>query len=243
MLSVDEMVSTSHSAGATAAPIVLAMPTPIGMLALDVLQRSAVAIESGPTGRSAYWPEWFAVIHPDLATTDLVYNHVDEVWMPTWPVSVKVFVDDPQRKPLAELVGSLREISGLPASDVAAMIGVKRRQLYNLLESGRASVERERWIGRLHAALTRLHEAAGGEQTRVRASLLTPMADGRTLFDVACQGDAPALGRAAETLVAELRSGRTPGRVQRPSPTLGRRSSAKAADEFLSGYRDTERRD
>jgi hypothetical protein len=237
------MLSVSYSAGKTAAPVMLAMGAPTGMLALDVLQRSAVAIESGPTGRSVYWPEWFAIVHPDLATTDLGYNHVDEVWMPTRPVRVKVFVNDPPLKPLAELVAAIREISGLPASDVAAMIGVKRRQLYNLLDSGRASAERERWIGKLHAALSRLREAAGGEQTRVRSSLLTPMADGRTLFDVACQGDAPALGRAAETLTAELRSGRTPGRVQRPSPTLGRRSSAKAADEFLSGYRDTERRD
>lgn len=237
------MLSVGDRSSGTAAPVMLAMGALKGMLALDVLQRSAVVIEDGPTGRSVYWPEWFAVVHPDLATTDRGYNHVDEVWMPAWPVSVKVFVDDPPSPPLAELVASIRNISGLPASDVAAMIGVKRRQLYNLLENGRASAVRERWIGKLHTALTRLDEAAGGGRAQVRASLLTPMADGRTLFEIACLRDAPALERATETLAAALGSGRIPGRIQRPSPTLGRRSSAKVADEFLSGYRDAEGRD
>jgi hypothetical protein len=239
------MLSVGDRSSGTAAPIMLATGPLRGMLALDVLQCSAVAIENGPTGRSVYWPEWFAVVHPDLATTDLGYNHVDEVWMPVWPVSVKVFVDidDPPPPPLAELVASMRTISGLPASDVAAMIGVKRRQLYNLLESGRASAVRERWIGKLHASLTRLDEAAGGGRAQVRASLLAPMADGRTLFEIACLRDAPALERATETLAAALGSGRIPGRIQRPSPTLGRRSSAKIADEFLSGYRGGEEQD
>jgi hypothetical protein len=137
---------------------------------------------------------------------------------------------------LADTLQTLRARVGLPAVDLAAMIGVKRRQLYNLLRSGRASADRERWIHRLAAAFERLTDAAGGDTARVRAATLKPLADGTSLFDRAAEHNEDALDAAVDALVALLGEGAVSGRIRRPSPTLKRRGGS--AGDFLSGYRD-----
>lgn len=118
------------------------------------------------------------------------------------------------------------------------MVGVKRRQLYNLLEEGRASGDRERWILALQDILVDLSKAAGQDKRRVRAALLRPDITGTSLFDLTCRQDLDASRARAEQLADELRRGGLPGRVSAPSPSLKRRSNAEAASDFLSGYRD-----
>lgn len=216
-----------------------------GMLPLGASERASVVMADGPTGRSVYWPEWFSVLDPDLATTDVGFNLVDAVWITRSDLRVRVLIGasaaDPSAaetsKSLAETLRGLREATGLPAADVAAMVGVKRRQLYNLLQGGRASAERERWIHTLTAVVATLSDAADGASEQVRAALLRPLADGRSLFDLACAQDEHAVKQAADELAAALRTGRVAGRVRRPSPTLRRRGNRGAASDFLSGYR------
>jgi hypothetical protein len=209
------------------------------MLPLDVLNHVPMMIASGPTGRSHYWPEQFGVLHPALATTDLAFNRIDAVWMPRDAVTIRVYLDiedtaiaDP---PLGDALQTLRSQVALPAADIAAMVGVKRRQLYNLLTRGRAPAERERWIHVLASAFDRIDAAADHDPARVRAAVLKPLADGRSLFARACAQDEQGLQSAVAELADELRAGGITGRVRRPSPTLRRRGGS--ADDFLSGYR------
>ncbi len=241
---LDALIPQNVSAyGPTASPQ-LAKPTSWGTLPLDDLRRSLFIMPDGPTGTNHYWPEWFAFIHPDLATTDIGFNHVDAVWVPH-AVCMRVIVDPitPTLEPLDDALKMIRECSGLPAIDVAAMIGVKRRQFYNLLNGERASSDRERWIRSLAAVLSALRDAADGDTARVRASILRPLDDGRSLFELARDRDQDSVLRAKDELVLDLRAGRVTGLVQRPSPTLRARSDHTAAREFLSEYREPEDRD
>lgn len=222
----------------------IAAPQCWGNLALDDLERAPVIIWQGPTGASGCWRDLFALVHPALATTDAGFNLVDTVWMRE-PVAVTIVVDvfAPSAPPLAEAVQAIRDGSGLPAADVAAMIGVRRRQLYNLLNGGSASSERERWIGTLAEQIAGLRDAAGDDQRRVRAAILLPGAAGRSFYDLACERDEDALRRVTVELADELRAGRISGRVQRPSPTLRSRGSSEAVHDFLTGYRGTGEQD
>lgn len=234
----DTALTSYAVTGATAAPQIAA-PSCWGILALDDLKQAPVTIWDGPTGASRYWPELFTFVHPDLATTDAGLNRVDEVWV-RQTVTITIFVDALASfaPPLAEAVKTIREGSGLPAADVAAMIGVRRRQLYNLLGGGSASSERERWIGTLAEQISVLREAAGGEGRRVRAAVLLPGEGGRSFYDFACERDEDALRRVSAELADDLRGGRISGRVQRPSPTLRGRGSSKAVHDFLTGHHD-----
>jgi hypothetical protein len=150
-------------------------------------------------------------------------------WRAPWPVDTA---------PVADALQALRGRVGLPAVDLAAMIGVQRRQLYNLLRSGRASAERERWIHVLAAAFERLADAADEDTARIRAATLRPLADGSSLYDRAVARDEDAVHAAVDELVGLLGEGRVSGLARRPSPALKRR--AGSASDFLSGYRDRE---
>jgi hypothetical protein len=211
------------------------------MLTLDSLQHTPMLISSGPTGRSYYWPEQFATLHPYFATTDVAFNHIDVAWMGRGVISVRVILSDEKvgaaaADPLAHTLQELRVRTGLPAADVAAMVGVKRRQFYNLLASGRAGVDRQRWIHELASGIERLNSAASDDPARVRAAILKPLADGTTFFDRASTQDEGAVRGAVDELVAMLLDGRVSGRVRTPSPALRRRGGS--AGDFLSGYRD-----
>lgn len=239
----DTILSSYAAPSGTASPQITA-PAYWATLALKGLQGCPVAMSNGPTGVSVYWPEAFAVVHPDLATTDAGFNRVDEVWV-HGKVTISIFADPfaTSAPPLAEAVQTIRDGCGLPAADVAAMVGVRRRQLYNLLNGESASSERERWIGTLAEQISTLRDAAGDDPRRVRAAILLPGAGGRSLYDLACERDEDALRRVSADLARELRAGRISGRVQRPSPTLRGRGSNEAVHDFLTGYRDADEQD
>jgi hypothetical protein len=219
----------------------LASPTPPNaMLTLNTLVGAALTMSDGPTGRSYYWPEYFATLHPDFATTDVSFNRVDSAWLSSGDHRAWLFLEaEPtsvDQAPVADALHALRERVGLPAVDLAAMIGVQRRQLYNLLRSRRASAERERWIHVLAAQFERVAEAADEDTARIRAATLTPLADGSTLYDRAVAHDEVAVRAGVDDLVGLLGEGKVSGLARRPSPALKRR--AGSASEFLSGYRD-----
>jgi hypothetical protein len=212
---------------------------PPGFPRLAALEQNAMLMDGGPTGASRYWPEWFAFVHPELATTDVSLNLVDEVWLSDRGQTMWILLPEtPLLSSIAESVGEIRDTSGLSASDVAAMLGVKRRRLYDLLGGAPSSPDRERWIQALAGLIGELAEAAGADTARVRAALLRPDDSGTTLFDLAVAHDEPAARERAAMLCSELRQGRITGRVQRPSPTLKRRGRSSAASDFLSGYRE-----
>lgn len=217
-------------------------PAPAAMLTRDALARTALIMLDGPTGRSYYWPEYFSTLHPDFATTDVAFNLIDSAWLPAGDHRAWLILEaeptpiNPATAPVADTLRVLRERVGLPAVDLAAMIGVQRRQLYNLLRSGRASADRERWIHVLGAAFERLAEAANEDVARIRAATLRPLSDGNSLYDRAVAYDEDAVHAAIDELVGLLSEGKVSGLARRPSPALKRRASP--AGDFLSGYRD-----
>jgi tetrahydromethanopterin S-methyltransferase subunit F len=212
---------------------------PLGFLPLSTLQGHPLFMDAGPTGASRYWSEWFAFVHPEMATTDVSLNLVDEVWLSRPGQRMWIMLPDaPQITSIAETVREIRDASGLPATDVAAMFGVKRRRLYDLLDGESPSAERERWIHVLAGLIRNLAEAASGETGRVRAALLHPGVDGLSLFDLAIARDEVAARERTTIMCSELRQGQVSGRVQRPSPTLKRLGGSSAASDFLSGYRE-----
>jgi hypothetical protein len=224
-----------------ASPFPSAQSPPAAMLTREALLRAALVMLDGPTGRSYYWTEYFATLHPDFATTDVAFNHIDSAWLSSGDHRAWVVLEEPgpvtvDPPPVADALQALRRRVGLPAIDLAAMVGVQRRQLYNLLRSGRASADRERWIHSLVAAFDRLADAAGEDTARIRAATLRPLADGSTLYDRAVAHDEDAVEAAVDELVSLLSDGRVSGLVRRPSPALKRH--AASASDFLSGYRD-----
>lgn len=235
-----ETVSAAYRPREGTAVPEIAAPLCWGTLALDDLEPASVTIWDGPTGASRYWPELFTFVHPNLTTTDAGFNRVDAVWAPRRDVRLSIIVGvfGASVSALSDAVKTIRESSGLPAADVAAMIGVRRRQLYNLLGGGSASSERERWIGTLAEQISALREAASGEGRRVRAALLLPGEGGRSFYDLACERDEDALRRLSAELAGDLRAGRISGHVQRPSPTLRGRGSSKAVHDSLTGHHD-----
>lgn len=225
----------------TASPTLSVSPS--GMLPLEALQQIPVLIRSGPTGRSFYWNDCFGALDPALATTDPGYNRVDRTWMPTTHCEVRLLLmepADPEQPPLADVVRRLREQVGLPAAHVAAMLGVKRRQLYNLLERGRATSDRERWIHALAGHVDVLADAANGDPDAVRAAVLRPLPSGQTFFSHATELDEPGVARATAELLELMSQGRLRGRARRPAPSLKRRGREGATSDFLSGYRGSD---
>ena len=76
---------------------------------------------------------------------------------------------------VTEAVAQLRETTQLPMKDIAAMLGIKRRHVYNLLDGEAASAAT---IGRVHAAndvVRRLRDLVGDEPQDARNALLVPV--------------------------------------------------------------------
>lgn len=207
-----------------------------GNVRLADLQQNRVVLEDGPTGYNTYWPADFSYVHPDLITSDSGFNLVDEVWIGRRPrkVYIEFVIAEPHVPDLRSVLEDLRRMVPLPVDDLAAMVGIKRRQFYNLLAGRRgAPSEREQWIRQLHDEVERLARAAGDDQ-RLRAAVLTPI-DGSTFYDLACAGDAAAVAAVRAELEGRLAAGAITGSLRRPSPRLARRGrGSETAVQFLS---------
>ena len=82
---------------------------------------------------------------------------------------------DAKTPALADSVSEIREMSGLAVNDVAAMLGLRRRQFYNLLDNGTTSSDRN-GRGCLHGVLADLTAPRTGRPTgsAPRCSVQTP---------------------------------------------------------------------
>ncbi|HSC20476.1 MAG TPA: hypothetical protein VLC07_01995 [Solirubrobacterales bacterium] len=114
-----------------------------------------------------------------------LWSPVTELPAPAQPATVPA---DPSTEApeVAVLARRIRELAGLPVSDLAAMIGVGRRQFYNLLDHGSTSLGTELRVHHLAAQLERLAGIVGEDPAAIRSALLTPVGrPARSLFEVA----------------------------------------------------------
>jgi hypothetical protein len=85
------------------------------------------------------------------------------------------------------------------------MVGLRRRQFYNLLDGNPTTTKTEMRIRRLAAALERLAQATGDGPAALRAAVLTPVGqDATNLFEIAVEGDEGSLARTVEALLAQI---------------------------------------
>jgi hypothetical protein len=238
-----ELLERAEKAASMAGMEATAVPESVigleGWPSLLELEQSRLYMDDGPTGWSAYWPEYFAFVHPDLATTDSALNGVDVIWLPKTSPRLHIWLEltHPPLPPVGEIVQRIRAAVDLPVAQVAAMCGIKRRQFYNLLDGRGASATRERWVRALADAVEEISDAANGGPDQVRAAVLRPV-DGASFFDAACAGDYDKLRDVALRLSDLLRTGGLPSHLRRPVLRSRRQGNARRATEFLAEYRD-----
>jgi hypothetical protein len=169
-----------------------------------------------------------------------VYDFVkafEQRWgLPEWQATASTDVAGVPN--VGEAVSELRERTQLPVKDVAAMLGIKRRHVYNLLDGEPASAAT---IARVHAAsrmVQRVGEFVGADPRDVRNALLVPV-EGKSLFERLSEGDVVAADQALGRLAKRVEAGmRLPRRV--PPSVRGSRTSydevkGSSAAEILPG--------
>lgn len=217
-----------------------------GVLAAGQFLDSAVYFKVGPTGRSWLWPEQLGVLMPEVNTTDPGFNSVDTSWMGDATVVLvqlgsgsETFGEPAESttqeaieavRPLAEVIRDLRSELGMSVEDVAAMCGVKRRQLYNLMAGRSTGTGQETHIRKLAALVSEIWEAADRNPERVRSVALHPI-EGHTFYDVAVNRDYTRLDELADGLKKRLREGTVRGSLRRPSPRRRRYARSGAVAE------------
>jgi hypothetical protein len=153
------------------------------------------------------------LLPPSLTTPvfDLLAGHAADYFVPIVPVHLPaakspIVIDAPSSTPeLATVARRVRDLAGLPVNDVARMIGIGRRQFYNLLGRGSSSPETELRLRHLEAQLERLTGVVGEDSTAIRSALLTPVGDPpRSLFEAALAGEDASLGRIFDALMDRI---------------------------------------
>jgi hypothetical protein len=106
---------------------------------------------------------------------------------------------------LAGVTRRVRDLAGLPVNDVARMVGIGRRQFYNLLEHGSTSPETELRLRHLAAQLERLAGVVGEDSAAIRSALLTPVGEPpRSLFEAALASEDSSLGAIFDALLNRI---------------------------------------
>ena len=110
---------------------------------------------------------------------------------------------NPPAPTLSNVVESLREETMLPVNEVAAMIGVGRRQLYNILDGEGTSVETEQHILVVSQMVESLRRRLNQDRRRIRTSLLTPISEieGKSLVQISGSRDPLLMREAVEYLL------------------------------------------
>lgn len=135
---------------------------------------------------------------------------------------------------IAEVVRSIRVRSGLPASEVAHMLGVQRRQLYKILEGGSTTPEREARILAIDEVLNELSDKYDSV-AMVRSCLLAPLDEElRSFVDLAAEGDVRAAWRALADYLEQRGDRPVPQYIERPSRSKRRRD----VSDFVCATRD-----
>jgi uncharacterized protein (TIGR04255 family) len=202
---------------------------------------SGAWVKSG--GEPRYWKGVLDYLAPDAlqvdctATADLGFGHL--LFAP--PDQATDFSPaeggDPisSAEPLSVVLRRIRESIDIPVVDLARMVGLRRRQFYNLLDGNPTTTQTEMRIRRLAAALERLAQATGDGPAALRAAVLTPVGqDATNLFEVAVEGDEGSLARTVEALLAQIAEfgvRRTRRAIPRPaSPTAAERRRKRARE-------------
>jgi hypothetical protein len=190
-------------------------------------------------------PERF---HWDPPTSDPVSNVVDVysfdfdevtgvVIVPTHLPLLPAHLWPPPAPTLSQLAHRLRDLAGLPVADLAAMIGIGRRQFYNLLDHGSTSAETELRVRHLADQLERIAGVVGDNPVAVRSALLTPVGSpARTLYEVALAGEDSKLGETFDALIDRIeRRGlrQVPRALPRRRPGGGGETEGARAQEAL----------
>ena len=123
---------------------------------------------------------------------------------------------------LAVLCAEMRTFIDLPVQDLARMVGVGRRQFYNLLNGetpAMRSSEDERRLRLVHDHLKHLSDV-GSDASTLRSAVLTPLPaiSGKSFFEVAEAGDIEEIELAHHALHVMLQSG---ARIREQTPTSG----------------------
>jgi hypothetical protein len=137
-------------------------------------------------------------------------------------------------EPLTDVLARLRSQTALPAAEIARMLGIQRRQLYNLVDGGSTTPDRERRIRALAHFVDRLFERFS-EVELVRSALLAPIGrDLRSFVDLATEGGGIAeAGKLLEEYL-DARGNAIRRYVQTPRrASKQQRSAAKAIDDTL----------
>lgn len=147
--------------------------------------------------------------------------------------------DPPGTPSLAELMADLRDRLDLPVEDIASMVGVRRRQFYNLINGATVSSAREARMRLLHAIVSELEVAVGGDRARLRAAILMPVGERfETFYSAAAEGgDLDKLRIVGRELVRRINAGEVAGMIDRPAPHLQRLVQPGAAERVRDHLR------
>ncbi len=163
---------------------------------------------------------------------------------------VKESVEDPSHatRPLSAVLKSFRESIDIPVADLARMIGLRRRQFYNLLADNPTSADTEIRIRRLAVEIERLATATEGGPEVMRAAVLTPVGpDAMSLFDVAAEGDQERLKDTVAILLRQIETRgvrRTRRAIPRPvPPEVARRRSRLMRESLADRHPPSERKE
>jgi transcriptional regulator with XRE-family HTH domain len=166
-----------------------------------------------------------------------IYEMPGDPASPAAPAPPASVVAPPAVPETARLARRLRDVAGLPVADLAAMVGIGRRQFYNLLERGSASLETELRVQHLAAQLERLVHVVGENPDAVRSALLTPVGTpARSFYEVALAGEDSKLGESFEALLdrIERRGLRQVPRAVPPRRTGGSADAGRAREALES---------
>lgn len=146
--------------------------------------------------------------------------------------------DTPDASSLAQLVRDLRDRIDLPVEDIAAMVGVRRRQFYNLMSGETASSAGEARVRLIHMIVGELEAALDGDRADLRAAILMPVGERyETFHSAAASGDLDLTRAIGRELVDRIEAGQVAGMIERPAPHLQEMVEPGAAERVLDHLR------
>lgn len=173
----------------------------------------------GRTGVAPFDHDW-SLLGIRGPTSDFARNRVGrDAYVQSLIWAVRLI--PPDGPSVVALLRDLKKKIDLPVEDIAAMVGVRRRQFYNLVSGDTASSARESRIRLLHSVVSDIEAAVGGDRGRLRAAILMPVGERfETLYSAAESGELDRLRAVGYELVRRLEAGEVAGMIDRPAPHL-----------------------
>jgi uncharacterized protein (TIGR04255 family) len=144
----------------------------------------------------------------------------------------------PAARPLSAVLKSLRESIDIPVADLARMVGLRRRQFYNLLAGDSTSADTESRIRQLAVEIERLATVTEEGPQAMRSAVLAPVGpEAVSLFEVAVMGDRVRLRDTVDRLLVQVETRgvrRTRRAIPRPVPPEVARRRRRLMRESLA---------